>query len=83
MALHPVTDEERRCCDPHARSPKWTICELLRKIYAMGEARGDKEIVRLAHDALCYAKRMNDKLSEKDPKYADGWFYDKRWRKTY
>jgi len=77
MALHPVTDAERRNCNPKYRSPKWTICELLRKIYILAEKRKDDLTMRLAHDALCYAKRMNRKLSQKNPKYAEGW-YEKR-----
>jgi hypothetical protein len=35
------------------------------------------------HDSLCYAKRMNDKLSQRDPHYADDWFYEKRKRSNY
>ena len=82
MALHPVTDEERKNCDPKHKSPRWTICELLRRIYLLAEVRADKETMRLVLDSLCYAKRMNDKLSQTNPRYAEGW-YDKRERKIY
>ena len=84
MALHPITDEERKMNDPKAYvSRRWTICELLRTIYILAENRGDAETMRLAHDCICYAKRMNTKLSEKDSKYAEGWFDAKKNRKKY
>ena len=84
MSLHPVTDEERKANNPKAYvSNKWTICELLRKIYILAEARNDIKTMCLSHDALCYAKRMNLKLGQKDPKYGEEWYYGKREKKDY
>ena len=84
MTLHPITDEERKINDPKAYvSHKWTICELLRRIYILAEDRGDEETMRLAHDSICYAKRMNAKLAEKDADYGEEWFYDKKTREKY
>jgi len=77
MTLHPVTDEERKSVNPKRRSKRWTICELLRSIYILAEKRSDEETMKLSHDALCYAKRMNAKISDKEPKYGKEWWKKK------
>jgi hypothetical protein len=85
MSLHPVTDDERKRNNPKriGVSKRWTICELLRTIYIKAESRGDEETMRLAHDSLCYAKRMNAKLKAENRKYAKGWFHSKKKKKQY
>jgi hypothetical protein len=48
--------------DPKRRAPRRTICEVLREIYRIAEAAGNREIIVRTNEAHDMAKRMDEKL---------------------
>jgi hypothetical protein len=60
----PITSKEMKEVSMRMHSMHWTICEVLRSIYAVGKEINSEEIMDLSKKATIMAKRMNSKLKE-------------------
>ena len=62
--------------DPDYRNSKRTICEVLREIHRLAQAKGLTEITERTDEAHDMAKRMSWKLTQYHKEWQDGFWRD-------